>query len=104
MTQLGVHFASFAVEPRPGGLGETPAETPRTAEAGGGARFTGMDHLDGADGRRYRRGVVRARAPRPRPAVPARGRAVERLEEKLQILRKGAGRDDQEHLRDTRPG
>jgi hypothetical protein len=35
MMQLGVHFANFAVEPRPGELGETQAETARTAEAGG---------------------------------------------------------------------
>jgi hypothetical protein len=40
MMQLGVHFANFAVEPRPGGLGETQAETARTAEAGGCAWFT----------------------------------------------------------------
>jgi alkanesulfonate monooxygenase SsuD/methylene tetrahydromethanopterin reductase-like flavin-dependent oxidoreductase (luciferase family) len=44
MMQLGVHFANFAVAPRPGGLGETLAETARTAEAGGCAWFTMMDH------------------------------------------------------------
>jgi hypothetical protein len=37
MMQLGVHFANFAVEPRPGGLGETLAETALTAEADGRA-------------------------------------------------------------------
>jgi hypothetical protein len=40
MMEPGVHFADFAVEPRPVRLGETLAETARTAEAGGCAWIT----------------------------------------------------------------